>query len=96
MFAMKDEDGKEDIFGLPKMSTKLEIAISYVLFVLGVMMILSAVYNYSYLLPMNMIYVGLLMIGVAYVFTMEAIRELEEEDHFLSSRLMKRNRESDE
>ncbi len=93
---MKDEDGKEDIFGLPKMSTKLEIAISYVLFVLGVMMILSAVYNYSYLLPMNMIYVGLLMIGVAYVFTMEAIRELEEEDHFLSSRLMKRNRESDE
>lgn len=96
MFAFKDEDGKEDIFGLPKMSTKLEIAISYVLFVLGVMMILSAVYTYSYLLPMNMIYVGLLMIGVAYVFTMEAIRELEEEDHFLSSRLMKRNRESDE
>ena len=96
MFAFKDEDGKEDIFGLPKMSTKLEIAISYVLFVLGVMMILSSVYAYSYLLPMNMIYVGLLMIGVAYVFTMEAIRELEEEDHFLSSRLMKRNRESDE
>jgi len=96
LFAFKDEDGKEDIFGLPKMSTKLEIAISYVLFVLGVMMILSAVYTYSYLLPMNMIYVGLLMIGVAYVFTMEAIRELEEEDHFLSSRLMKRNRESDE
>ena len=96
MFAFKDEDGKEDIFGLTKMSTKLEIAISYVLFVLGVMMILSAVYTYSYLLPMNMIYVGLLMIGVAYVFTMEAIRELEEEDHFLSSRLMKRNRESDE
>lgn len=92
---MKDEDGKEDIFGLPKMSTKLEIAISYVLFILGVLMILSAVSHFSYLLPMNMVYLGLLMIGVAYVFTMEAIRELEEEDHFLSRRLMKKH-DSDE
>ena len=93
MFALKDEDGKEDIFGLPKMSTKLEIAISYVLFVLGVMVVLSSVYHFRSIVPMNMIYLGLLMIGVAYVFTMEAIRELEEEDHFLSRRLMKKHEE---
>lgn len=89
MFDTRDKNSKEDIFGLPKMSTKLEIAISYVLFVLGVLMVLSALYSYRYLVPMNVIYLGLLMVGVAYLFTMEAVRELEEEDHFLSKRLMK-------
>jgi protein-S-isoprenylcysteine O-methyltransferase Ste14 len=90
----ENEDGKEDIFGLPKMSTNLEIAISYVLFVLGILMVLSAVYPVRSIVPINVIYVGLLMVGVAYVFTMEAIRELEEEDHFLSRRLMKKMRTS--
>lgn len=90
MIDTKDEDGKEDIFGLPKMSTNLEIAISYVLFVLGVLMVLSVVYPVRNLIRVNVIYVGLLMVGVAYVFAMEAVRELEEEDHFLSRRLMKK------
>lgn len=90
----KDED-QEDIFGLPKMSTNMEIAISYVLFVLGVLMVLSVVYPVREFISINAIYVGLLMIGVAYVFAMESVRELEEKDHFLSRRLMKRL-ESDE
>ncbi len=90
MIETKDKDGKEDIFGLPKMSVDLEIAISYVLFVLGVLMVLSAVYPVRSLLPMNVIYTGVLMLAVAYLFAMEAIRELEEEDHFLSRRLMKK------
>lgn len=95
MIETKDKDGKEDIFGLPKMSTNLEIAISYVLFVLGMLMVLSAVYPVRSIVPINVIYVGLLMVGVAYVFTMEAIRELEEEDHFLSRRLMKKMKTTD-
>lgn len=90
MIETKDKDGKEDIFGLPKMSVDMEIAISYVLFILGVLMVLSAVYPVRSLLPMNVIYVGILMLAVAYLFAMEAIRELEEEDHFLSRRLMKK------
>lgn len=95
MIETRDEDGKEDIFGLPKMSTKLEIAISYVLFVLGVLMVLSIIYPVRSLVPINAIYVGLLMIGVSYVFVMEAVRELEEEDHFLSRRLMKKVKDSE-
>jgi hypothetical protein len=84
------EDGKEDIFGLPKLSTNMEVAISYVLFVLGVLMVLSVVYPVRAYISINAVYVGLLMIGVAYVFAMESVRELEEKDHFLSRRLMKK------
>lgn len=84
------EEGKEDIFGFPKMSTNMEVAISYVLFVLGVMMVLSVVYPVREFISINAVYVGLLMIGVAYVFAMESVRELEEKDHFLSRRLMKK------
>jgi len=85
----KDKD-QEDIFGLPKMSTNMEVAISYVLFVLGILMVLSVVYPVREFISINAVYVGLLMVGVAYVFAMESVRELEEKDHFLSRRLMKR------
>ena len=89
------EEGSQDIFGFPKMSTNMEIAISYVLFVLGVLMVLSVVYPVRAFVSINAVYVGLLMVGVAYVFAMESVRELEEKDHFLSRRLMDRM-ESDE
>jgi hypothetical protein len=36
------------------------------------------------------------MIGVAYVFAMESVRELEEKDHFLSRRLMNKLDSDDE
>lgn len=91
----KDED-QEDIFGLPKMSTNMEIAISYVLFVLGILMVLSVIYPVREFISINAVYVGLLMIGVAYVFAMESVRELEEKDHFLSRRLMKKMSSDDE
>jgi hypothetical protein len=90
------EDGQEDIFGLPKLSTNMEVAISYVLFVLGVLMVLSVVYPVRSFISINAVYVGLLMIGVAYVFAMESVRELEEKDHFLSRRLMNKLDSDDE
>lgn len=96
MIETRDEDGREDVFGLPKMSTNLEIAISYVLFVLGVLMVLSVVYPARSVIPINAVYVGLLMVGVSYVFAMESVRELEEKDHFLSRRLMKKMKSVDE
>jgi hypothetical protein len=92
---MKDE-GQEDIFGFPKMSTNMEIAISYVLFVLGVLMVLSVVYPVRQFISINAVYVGLLMVGVAYVFAMESVRELEEKDHFLSRKLMNRMEDDEE
>lgn len=91
----KDKD-QEDIFGLPKMSTNMEVAISYFLFVLGILMVLSVVYPVREFISINAVYVGLLMVGVAYVFAMESVRELEEKDHFLSRRLMKRMSSDDE
>ena len=96
MINIGNQDGKEDVFGLPKMSTELEIAISYVLFVLGVLMVLSVVYPLRSLINVNAVYVGLLMVGVSYVFAMESVRELEEKDHFLSRRLMKKMKSSEE
>lgn len=96
MINIENQDGKEDVFGLPKMSTELEIAISYVLFVLGVLMVLSVVYPLRSLINVNAVYVGLLMVGVSYVFAMESVRELEEKDHFLSRRLMKKMKSSEE
>jgi hypothetical protein len=90
------EEGQEDIFGLPKLSTNMEVAISYVLFVLGVLMVLSVVYPVRSFISINAVYVGLLMIGVAYVFAMESVRELEEKDHFLSRRLMNKLDSDDE
>lgn len=90
MQTMTTEEGTKDIFGFPKMSTNMEIAISYVLFVLGILMILSVTYPVREFISMNAVYLGLLMVGVAYVFAMESIRELEEKDHFLSRRLMNR------
>ncbi len=89
------EDDTRDIFGLPKMTTKMEVAISYVLFVLGVLMVLSVAYPVRQYISINAVYVGLLMIGVAYVFAMESVRELEEEDHFLSRRLMEDDDQDD-
>ncbi|MBY6293892.1 hypothetical protein GLU60_00685 [Nanohaloarchaea archaeon H01] len=96
MIDTENQDGKEDVFGLPKMSTELEVAISYVLFVLGVLMVLSVVYPLRSLINVNAVYVGLLMVGVSYVFVMESVRELEEKDHFLSRRLMKKMKSSEE
>ncbi|MBY6287056.1 hypothetical protein GLT90_00410 [Nanohaloarchaea archaeon H12] len=96
MINIENQDGKEDVFGLPKMSTELEVAISYVLFVLGVLMVLSVVYPLRSLINVNAVYVGLLMVGVSYVFAMESVRELEEKDHFLSRRLMKKMKSSEE
>lgn len=88
-------EGEADIFGLPKLSTEMEVVISYTLFVLGILLVLSVTYPLRSTLEMHAIYLGLLMVGVSYFFAMESIRELEEKDHFLSKRLMRKT-EKDE
>lgn len=86
---MSEDDVKQkDIFGLPKLSTNAEVGISFTLYVLGVLMLFSVVYPARNVIPMEAASLGLLMVTVSYFFMIEAVRELEEKDHFLSRKLM--------
>ena len=85
---VEEEVREEDIFGLPKLSTNAEVGISFTLFVLGNLMLFSVLYiNRALTSPAIL---GLMMNAVSYLFMMEAVREFEEKDHFLSRKLMKK------
>lgn len=79
----------KDRFGLPKMSVKQEVAISFTLFVLGSLLVLSVLLPVSRMIDIGPAFLGMIMLATGYVFAIESIRELEEEDHFLSRKLMK-------
>ncbi|MFB6217015.1 MAG: hypothetical protein ABEJ72_08630 [Candidatus Aenigmatarchaeota archaeon] len=83
---MTDE---KDRFGLKKMTTNQEVAVSFALFVLGMLLVLSALYPLAKLYDLRAAFLGMVMIATAYLFAVESIRELEEKDHFLSRKLMK-------
>ena len=91
---MSDEqDSKvkeEDVFGLPNMSTNTEIGISFTLFILGMLLTFSSIYAARNAVDIGPGLLGLLLLSTAYLFAVEAIRELEEKDHFLSRKLMSR------
>jgi len=76
-----------DRFGLKYLTTTQEVAISFVLLVAGFVYLGSAIYpllDDQTFLPAAL---GMLMLAVAYLFLLESVRELEEEDHFLSRKL---------
>jgi hypothetical protein len=83
---IEEEVSEEDVFGLPKLSTNAEVAISFTLFVLGNLLLFSVLYTAGMLNAMTTF--SLLLLAAAYLFAIEAIRELEEKDHFLSAKLM--------
>ena len=84
-----EEEVVKDRFGLKKMSTNQEVAVSFTLFTLGMLMVLSVLYPLSSVMSIGPAFVGLIMIGTAYLFAIESIRELEEKDHWLAAKLMK-------
>jgi len=86
----ESEVQEKDVFGLPKMSTNLEVGISFTLFILGMLMVISVVYAVKDIVDTGPAMLGLVMLALSYLFAIEAIRELEEKDHFLSRRLMSR------
>ncbi|MEF8880398.1 MAG: hypothetical protein V5A72_01035 [Candidatus Nanohaloarchaea archaeon] len=86
----EQEVNEEDIFGLPKMGTNMEIGISFTLFILGMLMVFSVMYSVRGIIDVGPGILGMLMLGVSYLFAVESIRELEEKDHFLSRKLMSR------
>jgi len=81
-----EEVQEKDIFGLPKLSTNAEVAISFTLFTLANLMLTSQLYTQN--LFNSPAAFALIMNAVAYFFIIEAVRELEEKDHFLSRKLM--------
>ncbi|PSG99360.1 MAG: hypothetical protein BRC29_04515 [Nanohaloarchaea archaeon SW_7_43_1] len=79
---------EEDRFGLSKMSTNQEVAVSFTLFVLGTLLVLSGLYPLSEIADLKPAFLGVVLMGSGYLFAIESIRELEEKDHFLSRKLM--------
>jgi hypothetical protein len=64
------------------------VAVSFTLFTLGVLLVLSVLYPVSQYMSIGPAFVGMIMIGTGYLFAVESIRELEEKDHWLASKLM--------
>lgn len=84
----KEQEVVKDRFGLKKMSTNQEVAVSFTLFTLGVLLVLSVLYPVSSVMSVGPAFLGLIMIATGYLFAIESIRELEEKDHYLASKLM--------
>lgn len=87
---------EQDRFGLTKMSTNQEVAVSFTLFTLGMLIMFADLMPVSKVIDLRPTALGVVMISTAYLFAIESIRELEERDHFLSKRLMKKQDEEPE
>ncbi|MFB6245139.1 MAG: hypothetical protein ABEJ03_02215 [Candidatus Nanohaloarchaea archaeon] len=81
------EPPETDKFGLKYLTTTQEVAISFVLLVTGFAYVGSALYAVRNMIDVMPATLGMLMLGTAYLFMLESVRELEEEDHFLSAKL---------
>ncbi len=84
------EKAERDRFGLKKMTTNQEVSISFTLFTLGNLLVLSVLYPVSKMTEIGPAFLGMIMTATGYLFAIESIRELEEKDHFLASRLMEK------
>lgn len=87
---------KEDRFGLKHLSTNQEVAVSFVLLLTGSIYILSNLWPLAHQHDMRPAFLGILMMGTAYLFLVESIRELEEKDHFLAAKLRKKDDQNEE
>jgi len=89
------EEQQEDRFGLKHMTTNQEVAISFVLLLTGSIYILSNLWPLAHEHNVRPAFLGIIMMGAAYLFLVESIRELEEKDHFLASKLRKKEDSQD-
>ncbi len=78
------------------MSINQEIAVSFALFTLGVLLVISNILPLVGLIDLAPAVLGLVMIGTGYLFAIESIRELEEKDHFLARKLEQKTGEDGE
>lgn len=83
------EDREKDIFGLPKIHIDAELGISFTLMILGVLVLFSVAHTVGMATEPAFL-LGIMLILTSYLFVVESVRELEEKDHFLSRKLMKK------
>ena len=86
---MAEEDEKYDKFGLKHMTTNQEVAVSFTLFTVGMILLLSTFIPLSHWIDLGPAFLGTVMIATSYLFLTESVRELEEKDHFLAKKLRK-------
>lgn len=89
------EDREKDIFGLPKLHLDAELGISFTLMILGVLVLFTFAHTLG-LAAEPVFLLGILLVATSYLFVVEAVRELEEKDHFLSKRLMSKEESEEE
>jgi divalent metal cation (Fe/Co/Zn/Cd) transporter len=84
---------EEDRFGFKKMTTDQEVVISFTLFLLGNLLLVSSFLPLIGVVDLAPAILGTIMIGTGYLFAVESVRELEEKDHFLARKLAKKTEE---
>lgn len=87
---------KTDRFGLKHMTTNQEVAVSFILLIAGTIYVVSNLIPLSHVANVRPAFLGLVMMGVSYLFLVESIRELEEKDHFLARKLRDDENQEDE
>ncbi len=87
---------EKDRFGFKKLTVEQEVAVSFTLLVLGLFLILSTMLPLVKVADLSPGFLGMIMVATAYFFAVESIRELEQKDHFLSTRLEKKAEEVEE
>jgi hypothetical protein len=86
---MSEDEDQTDRFGFNFMSTNQEVAVSFTLFTLGMILIISTFIPLIGHVDLGPGFLGVVMVGTAYFFITEGVRELEEKDHFLARKLEK-------
>lgn len=79
-----------DRFGLKHMTDEQEVAISFSLFILGNVFVISNLVPLLGHMQVTLGILGLVTLTTSYFFMVESVRELEEKDHFLSRKLKRR------
>lgn len=71
------------------MTNEQEVALSFGLFLIGNILVISNIVPLIGHFEIGLALLGLVILATSYLFMVESVRELEEEDHFLSRKLRK-------
>jgi hypothetical protein len=83
----EDKEVQKDRFGLRHLTDEQEVAISFALFILGTVFILSNLIPIMEHTDITLGLLGLVTVTTSYFFMVESVRELEKKDHFLSRKI---------
>lgn len=81
---------EQDRFGLKHMTTNQEVAVSFTLFIIGNLLVITNLLPLIGHFELSLAALGLVVTATGYLFMVESVRELEEKDHFLARKLRKK------